>query len=911
MSSGGVALFVHRQAGHAMMEDTTAERLAFLRQPLGKASALVVTCCAGVLLLVFMIASGQASGELAPICEGREDRQPGKTVFDFVAHLPMSIWLYCAVGLIALLGVTLYCYQRWDSKSTAIPEDTEDPVLFVAGGLRRRALALRARAAVFLGSSIMLLLGGVYITIWVVPMVPAYDTIEQGRALLQFKHVDVLDAIRRGHYWLYTGDVEASDNPTLRVFHNENGEKKEFVLVVEGNHVLVSEHGLGWERHESLDKPVEVAETSAEELRVRFGDESTQVTKDGGITWSTPASEGDRPFDDNGSQVPHPDYGPATFADDGKHGAVVGTSIFVDVQAGRESWYHYKWHLPLHHAGAEVEVFEFDAEGEHGLIGTRDRTLHVTADGGETWTTSRGQDIGLNRSEWAVAAAIGSDGLRLVVGDEGSVRVRDGDSWTAPEGLDEWRHITLFEFGTEGQHGLVGARDGTLSMTADGGKTWRTWTSQEVGFRRWERAVGAAIGSDGAHLVVGDEGTVRVRDGDGWAVPEVPELPAVTSILVAKFGADGHRLIVARDGTLRMSADDGKTWTTRTLQHVGSGGERVVGAAIGRDGEHLVVGNEGTLRIWDGDGWAAPEGRDEWPPVTAVEFIGEGRRALLRTGPVVATTKDRGSTWDSFKEMSRVEPQGNIHVDGNLFWLSTTEGAATWTSGVDELRQVRLEFEGVESIAAIALNESSEHVVVGTRGATLIDGRSEPGRGDLVPRENEGANIVSVVAVAGKVFALVEGEDSQTPDSIYVRGEFPDLADDALTLIRALQEDGQLRRRLVEDAEELSGTLVNTGEPTLIDQLGIDQVHWLRAVTTLATVYLVQLFVGLYRYSVRLAAFWDSRADAVLLGTPFRSSDLSFGDLMAALAPDALDFKPPRYPSFPPMGRPYKPGESP
>lgn len=89
--------------------------------------------------------------------------------------------------------------------------------------------------------------------------------------------------------------------------------------------------------------------------------------------------------------------------------------------------------------------------------------------------------------------------------------------------------------------------------------------------------------------------------------------------------------------------------------------------------------------------------------------------------------------------------------------------------------------------------------------------------------------------------------------------------------------------------------------------LGVDQVHWLRAVATLATIYLVQLFVGLYRYSVRLSAFWDSRADAVLLSTRFSSSDLSFDDLIAALAPDALDFKPPRYPYFPSWRRPSKP----
>lgn len=224
-------------------------------------------------------------------------------------------------------------------------------------------------------------------------------------------------------------------------------------------------------------------------------------------------------------------------------------------------------------------------------------------------------------------------------------------------------------------------------------------------------------------------------------------------------------------------------------------------------------------------------------------------------------------------------------------------------------RQVKPRF-GDESIAAIALDENDKPVVIGTRGATFIDGRSKLGRGDLVPEGHEEVNVISVVVIAGKVFALVKGREEKTPYSIYVRGRFPELADDALTLVSALQEGSQLRRSLIADIPELAKTLEPGDPKTLIAKLGVDQVHWLRAVATLATIYMVQLFVGLYRYSVRLAAFWDSRADAVLLGTRFSRSDLSFDNLIAALAPDALDFKPPRYSYFPAWRRPGKPDES-
>lgn len=195
------------------------------------------------------------------IGEDRQDRQPGRVVFDFVAHLPTSIWVYVAVGLVLLLGWAIHWYQREKPKPELSPADMEQRSgtrnLFVVSQLRQRALALRSRARIFLGASIMLLLGGVYITIWVVPIVPSYDIEEQVRALLQFKYIDTLDAVRKGDYCLYARDVHASDDASIRVLHNGGERDKAFVLFVEGDHVHVSGDGLKWERHESLHRRVE------------------------------------------------------------------------------------------------------------------------------------------------------------------------------------------------------------------------------------------------------------------------------------------------------------------------------------------------------------------------------------------------------------------------------------------------------------------------------------------------------------------------------------------------------------------------------------------------------------------------------------------------------------------------------
>ncbi len=65
-----------------------------------------------------------------------------------------------------------------------------------------------------------------------------------------------------------------------------------------------------------------------------------------------------------------------------------------------------------------------------------------------------------------------------------------------------------------------------------------------------------------------------------------------------------------------------------------------------------------------------------------------------------------------------------------------------------------------------------------------------------------------------------------------------------------------------------------------------------RVAVILITLFLVQILVSLYRYNTRLAGYYDARADALLLLHAEESNvkDMPFGELMAALSPDAVDF---------------------
>ena len=67
----------------------------------------------------------------------------------------------------------------------------------------------------------------------------------------------------------------------------------------------------------------------------------------------------------------------------------------------------------------------------------------------------------------------------------------------------------------------------------------------------------------------------------------------------------------------------------------------------------------------------------------------------------------------------------------------------------------------------------------------------------------------------------------------------------------------------------------------------------LRVITIIFLFFLVAMFVRLYQYNLRLAAFWESRSDALILVTETSTKDsASFGELAAALSPDAHDFRP-------------------
>ena len=641
-----------------------------------------------------------------------------------------------------------------------------------------------------------------------------------------------------------------------------------------------------------------------------------------------------------------------------------GTALAMYIQRGMLGSHWSRVEGPEFWKGlhdSRVEVVEFDVSG-HGLIGTREGHVHVTANGGEEWDTWRRERVGFSEGEWANDAVIMGDGRHLVLGDEGTLKILAGSESTLPPYLDGTEKVTMVEFDMDGRTGLLGQIDGSVSVTKDGGEEWDTWRREQLGFRETEWADDAVIMGDGRHLVLGDEGTLKVFDGRAWTSPR--GLATARAIMI-EFDTDGRTGLLGQiDGSVSVTKDGGEEWDTWRREQVGfRETERADDAVIMGDGRHLVLGDEGTLTVFDGHAWtssrhlparvgvvafgtegrfglvvtqdgdvfATADGGKRWTEdqISLAQyenaswisaFVGDGRRVLLQTRPVVHTR--RGGEWVLSDTLSREAPleiqQTRSFRDHSV--LSTHDGVLWIEAGASgDWSRIGPTLKANESVAALTTDEKGKIIVVGSKGSLLIEGRLEPLNGDLTVDENE--KIVAAGTALGSVFVLVEGEGDILDDEaqgghglaeIYVRGEFPRLASDPLALHGALENGSQLKRELASNIPQLTGTLESTpqSQATLIDELGVDQVHWLRAVSTLATIYLVQLFVSLYRYSMRLAAFWDSRADAVLLGATFSGANPSFDGLIAALGPDALDFRPPRYSYFPSWRRSGKLDES-
>jgi photosystem II stability/assembly factor-like uncharacterized protein len=256
---------------------------------------------------------------------------------------------------------------------------------------------------------------------------------------------------------------------------------------------------------------------------------SIHVTKDGGKTWQTRASNTKEPLFS------------VAFADD-KSGWIVGKSgVILRTTDGGETWQPQK--TPIKQPKHLFKVAAIDAQ-RAWAVGDWGAVIETT-DGGATWE---------DRSLGGLAVERVEEPGRTMQTITDDVILYDVDFLDA-------------------QHGFIVGEFGTLLATTDGGAHWRQITLPTektlfaVHFRSPEE--GWVVGIDGIILHTTDAGhTWTTQNGhiETGAIEDVSFVEAMANPGLYAVSVQGkHGVVVGDSGAFFVSEDGGQTWTRRAL----------------------------------------------------------------------------------------------------------------------------------------------------------------------------------------------------------------------------------------------------------------------------------------------------------------------------------------------------------
>ncbi len=772
-----------------------------------------------------------------------DGQEPSIVVFRWLERLPTTPTFYYFIA--ALAGA--YMGKRWCSyanlcrKFAARRQNDDECDLtprdwWVVQGLRERAFFLRTRAAWILGGIFLLLVMGVYFTIFILPSVGESDESIR-REIRQQQYRDkignVLSSLSEGRYWIKVRDIPEGLRTDVDESREDAYNGKMDANISLDISVIKSEH----EKENSTPEKLGVSLRSDE--------------------WITAAA----------------------FSADGRIGVIAGDrgSVMQTADGGEI------WDSPdlLLGGGEWITAAAFSADGGIGVVAGDEGSVFRTANKGERWESL---NLDLKGGERIITAAFSADGgIGVVAGDEGSVfrTANKGERWESLNlDLKGGERIIAAAFSADGGIGVVAGNRGSVFRTTNKGESWDSLDLLLEGRERFlarERIIAAAFGADGGiGVVVSDDGRV-FRTTDKWESWESLNLSLKGGerIIAAAFSADGRIGVVAsREGSVFQTTDHGKSWDPMNLSPLEREGS-IVATAFGTNTQIMIYHATSAVELSIADeNWKSFDVPVEWGErITAVAFSADKQIGVIAgdEGSVFQTT-DGGERWDSIdlslKWSEGITATAFSSANGGIGVVASDKGSVFRTTGSGE------KWESTEIEDYI----SPERVFELQKGSD-ISGR----KGD----------------VSSDVTFVLEADDGA---QYFLRNheQLDNWRDMSLVEIYdAMKDDDILENvRIIQDITEFlyesESVVAETGE----DDEGFfgildNSLTVMRTVTLVSLLILVHILVRLHRYSVRLAAFWDARADAVLLAQSFaRCKAETFDDLAAVFAPDAYDFKP-------------------
>ena len=573
--------------------------------------------------------------------------------------------------------------------------------------------------------------------------------------------------------------------------------------------------------------------------------------------------------------------------------------------------------------GEELAVTAFSPDGKAAMVAGGAGSFWLTRDGGESWSP---QEPRFGPREGPTAAAISGDGMTAIVGrfDESVSMTTDGGVlWNLQEpgfGPQEW--LSAAAISGDGRTAIIGGSEGSVLLTTDGG---RSWNLQEPGFGPRVGPTVAAISLDGRTAILGSsEGPVSMTTdgGQSWNPLEL-DFGSQVWLLTAAISGDGRTAIIGGSkGSVWLMTDGGKSWrrlvpkpATKTFPSL---------VTLSLDARHAIIVTA-TTRL------SVANPRNPEPLEDLYLLPREGIRSVASSpnGLALIFGGDKGSVWLTTNGGQTWHPKlpdqgppqpltvAAISDDGRTA-IVVGIGGSVWltTDGGQKWHREQLDLEPQERPTAAAISESGKIAIVGgSLGSAwtmdvLGDGRSPR----KVLSEENGESIVRIwfhSAVNGLDMTTAESTPAgiilAENDSMFVIRKHPEFSTwksrSILDVRNSMQNDEYLQGSQL--FQNISDFLLVTDLTTApIDVQGewfaaiLNRLTILQAATLAIIFFFVQMMIRRYQYNFRMAAFCESRADAVLVSRRFiGTSHIRFNELVQALAPDSYDFKaPPRSP---------------
>ena len=448
--------------------------------------------------------------------------------------------------------------------------------------------------------------------------------------------------------------------------------------------------------------------------------------------------------------------------------------------------------------------------------------------------------------------AVGEDGFVLLSGD-------GGDSWNHVESKTD-SNLYAIAFAEDCSSALIAGRRGTI-LDLDFSRKSKSGEVQPIKSNSTDAFTDIALSADAdgrIAVAVGKNGRVQIFDKNrdskdrDWTNPGNISLGG--DLNAVAVSADGRTVVVAGDRrTLVRSAGFGKrgSWRAATVE---GGRDRTDFQAVALDkrGTAVAVGEDGFIWVW-------PD-KDSQPTNAS------------------ATDKDGKNIRGDFEAVVIGPLRTAVAVgDDGLAWISTGDNFANWSASETRVGQ-RLNDVAVDP-------DGKSFVAVGDNGTVLLT--ADGGANWCQPDAGTGADLDAVAF----------GRDGDTAFAFAV-GQ----ADERMTLLKIDPSDcGKPATPIMVDLPDvLTGEERATKNPSPVTpDLEFIVIYltigFVRLAAILVFLYMVHHVIGLIRYYLRLAAFYEGRADAVLMTDgkqlPLSRSIWTFERSANALTPRDIDFE--------------------